>query len=88
MFDLLIFGLITIPLANSRGSDSSTFLVTEPRALASGIVIKPKINKSNMLTERTRKLTARPTVNSVESVKNQNFQTEAFRVHSQKVGHL
>jgi len=41
---LLIFGLITIPLANARGSVIKTVDESEPRALASGIVVKPKIN--------------------------------------------
>jgi hypothetical protein len=46
----LIYELFTIPLANARGSDSLTrgsdllpCLVSEPRALASGIVNKPQV---------------------------------------------
>jgi hypothetical protein len=40
-------GLNTIPLANARGSDSLTCLITEPRALASGIVFKPQVKHAN-----------------------------------------
>jgi len=50
VLDWLIYELFTIPLANARGSDSVTrgsdllaCLVSEPRALASGIVNKPQV---------------------------------------------